>query len=125
MALVRRRDGCTVGDLLVAVGDVGVQPVVVDSDIVVGIAGGESDLDVGGEEVGDGGVEGIEGDVLEDEGRFGWPENGPDYENDEEDDEEEDEGAGEDEAEDFVTLAFVVVTNLLRHGVVGRMVGEE
>ena len=64
MALVRRRDGRTVGDLLVAVVDIGVEPVVIDSDVVVGIAGGESDLEVGGEEVGDGGIEGIEGDVF-------------------------------------------------------------
>lgn len=48
MALVRRRDGGAEGYLLAPVGDVGVEAVVVDADVVVRVAGSEGDLEVGG-----------------------------------------------------------------------------
>lgn len=116
MALVRGGDGGTVGDLLVLVGDVGVEAVVVDSDVVVGVAGGEGHLEVGREEVGDGGVEGVDGDVLEDEGGLGGAEDGPDYENGDEDYEEEDDDAPEDSPEYLPPPVLVVVTHFFRHG---------
>lgn len=70
VALIRRRDGGSEGDLLAPVGHIGVETVVVDADFVVGIARGKCDLEVGSEEVRDCGVEGINGDVSEDEGWF-------------------------------------------------------
>ncbi|GLT47698.1 hypothetical protein SLA2020_213710 [Shorea laevis] len=69
LALVHRRDSSTEGNLLVVVGGVNVELVVVDADLVVGVAGGDGDLEIGGEEVGSSrGVEGVDSDVLEDEG---------------------------------------------------------
>lgn len=73
-------------------------------------------MEIGGEEVRDGGVEGVNGDVLENEGRLGGTENCPYDENNEEDDEEEDQNAGEKPPEDFSSLAFVVVALFYRHG---------
>ena len=46
VSLVRGRDGGSEGHLLALVGDVGVEAVVVDSDVVVRVAGGEGDLEV-------------------------------------------------------------------------------
>lgn len=46
MALVRRRDGGSVGYLLAPVGHVGFEAVVVDADAVVRVAGSEGDLEV-------------------------------------------------------------------------------
>lgn len=69
-------------NLLAPVGSVEVELIVVNADTGVRVAGEESDLEVGGEEVGGGGdVEGVDGRVLEDEMRFG----GAEYEPDEED----------------------------------------
>ncbi|PON97416.1 hypothetical protein TorRG33x02_068830 [Trema orientale] len=65
VALVGGRDSGAVGDLLVVVDREDVEPVVVDPDLVVRVARGDGDLEVGGQEVGDGGVEGVDGDVLE------------------------------------------------------------
>lgn len=67
VALVGLRDSGPVRDLLVVVNGEDVEAVVVDSDLVVGVSGGDCDLEVGSEEVWDGGVEGVDGDVLEDE----------------------------------------------------------
>ena len=72
MALVRRRNRCSVSDLLALVADVDVKPVIVDADLVVGIPGSDGDLEVRGDEIGRCGVEGINGDVLEEKGRFCW-----------------------------------------------------
>lgn len=67
----------TVGDLLAVVGGVGVEAVVVDAELVVGVAGVDGDLEVDGEEAGDGGVEGVDGDVLEDEAGLVGLDDGP------------------------------------------------
>jgi len=115
VALVDGRDGGAVGDLLAPVSDVGFEAVVVDSDVVVRVARDKRDLEIGGEEVGDGGVEGVNGDVLESEGGFGGSEDGPYEKNSEQDKEEEHHYAPEDLAEDLPLLALVVLALLLRH----------
>lgn len=109
VALVRRRYGGVVGDLLAPVGGVGVEFVVVDSDSSVGVSGGDGDLKVGGNEIGKGGeVEGVKGGVLEGKTRFFGLENGPYDEDCEEDDEEDDEDTGEEAADELFALIFVV-----------------
>lgn len=117
VTLIRGRDRCAVGNLLVLVADVGVKTVVVDPDLVVGIPGRERDLEVGGEKVRDGGVEGVNGDVLEDEGGLGRTENCPDYEYGDENYEQEDEDPREYSAEDLPALILVVVTHFYILGV--------
>lgn len=72
VALIGGGDGGAEGHLLAPVSDVGFEAVVVDSDVVVRVARDERDLEIGCEKVGDGGVEGVNGDVLESEGGFGW-----------------------------------------------------
>lgn len=94
MPLVRRRDGGAERDLLVAVDGVDVELVVVDADPVVGVAGRDRDVDVGGQEVGHGGVEGVDGDVLEDEPGLVGPQDCPHQQDHEQQDEVEDEEAG-------------------------------
>lgn len=89
VALVGGGDAGPVGDLLAAVDGEDVEAVVVDADLVVGVAGGEGDLEVGGQEVGDGGVEGVDGDVLEDEAGLGGLKDGPHQEDGQEEDEVE------------------------------------
>lgn len=76
--LIAWRDASAEGDLLAVVGGVDVEAVVVYADLVVGVAGADGDLEARGEEVGDGGVEGIDGDVLEHELRLLRPQDGPD-----------------------------------------------
>nr|GMD86721.1 hypothetical protein F511_29086 [Ipomoea batatas] len=61
VALVYRRDNGVIGDLLVVVGGEGVELVVVDADAAVGVVGGDGDLDGGGEDVGGGDVEVVDG----------------------------------------------------------------
>lgn len=90
MALVETRDDGPESDLLVAVNGVDAEVVVVDSDAAVGVAGGDSEKEIGGEETGDGGVEGVDSDVLEDESGLCGAEDGPDYEDGEEDEDDED-----------------------------------
>lgn len=46
VALVGGGDGGAEGDLLAPVGGVDVEPVVVDADLIVGVSGGEGDLEV-------------------------------------------------------------------------------
>lgn len=90
MPLVRSRDPGPQCDLLVPVRGVDIHPVVVDPDVVVGVAGGDGDLERGGEEVrvrGD--VEGVEGGILEDEAGLVGVEDGPGDEHDDEEDEED------------------------------------
>lgn len=77
VALISRRNLRPERDLLIVVGGVGIEFVVINADFVVGIAGGDCDLEIGGEEIGDGGVEGVNGDVLEDESGLSGPEDGP------------------------------------------------
>lgn len=117
MALVGRRYGRTERDLLVPVGWVDVEPVVVDSDLVVGVPGRYGDLEIGGEHVGYGGVEGVNGDVLEDETWLRWLQNRPDEENGHQNDEEEDQQPGKDSPEKPSPLHSVVAAVLWRHGV--------
>lgn len=84
--LVGRRDAGAERDLLVLVGGVDVQAVVVDGDVVVGVVGGDGDLEGGGEEArGGGGVEGVDGGVLEGEAGLVGLEDGPCYEHYEQD----------------------------------------
>uniref|UniRef100_A0A1J3HPP9 Uncharacterized protein n=1 Tax=Noccaea caerulescens TaxID=107243 RepID=A0A1J3HPP9_NOCCA len=72
VSLISRRDRCSESDLLAPVSGVDVETVVVDADLVVGVPGRESDLEIGSEEVrwiaGD--VEGVDGGVLEKEAWF-------------------------------------------------------
>lgn len=96
VALVEARDDGPESDLLVPVDGVDAEVVVVDSDAAVGVARGDSEEEIGGEEAGDGGVEGVDGDVLEDESGLGGAEDGPDYEDGEEDEEDEDADDGAD-----------------------------
>lgn len=116
VALIGGRDGGAEGDLLALVSDVGFEAVVVDSDVVVRVAGDERDLETGCQEVGDGGVEGVNGDVLKSEGRFGGSEDCPYEKNSEQDKEEEDDYAPEDSLESPPLLSLVVVALLHRHG---------
>lgn len=90
MALVEARDDGPESDLLVSVDGIDVEFVVVDSDSAVWVARGDSEEEIGGEETGDGGVEGVDGDVLKEESGFGGTEDCPDDEDGEEDEEDED-----------------------------------
>lgn len=67
VALVGRLNDGTESDLLVPVDGVDVEAVVVDSDLVVRILGGDGDLDAGGEEVSGGDIEDVDDGVLDDE----------------------------------------------------------
>lgn len=78
VALVGRLNDGTESDLLVAVDGEDVEGVVEDSDLVVRVAGGDGDLDAGGEEVSGGDVEEEDGGVLDDEFGLGRLKNGPD-----------------------------------------------
>ena len=88
MALVKPRDESVESDLLVPVNGGDVEVFVVDSDAAVGVAGRDSEEEIGGEETGDGGVEGVDGDVLEEESGLGGAEDGPDYKDAEEEEED-------------------------------------
>ncbi|KAK8540063.1 hypothetical protein V6N13_048836 [Hibiscus sabdariffa] len=90
VTLVRWRDGGAEGDLLVIVSGVNVEAVVVDADPVVGVSRRKSELEVGGEEAGGGGVESVDGGVLEDEPGLAGTKDCPDEENCYEDEQEED-----------------------------------
>lgn len=109
MPLVCRWDCRTEGDLLVPVGRVDVEPIVVDSDLVVWVPRRYGDLEVGGEEVRNGGVESVDGDVLEDEAWLRWLKNCPHDEDGHQHDEEEDQQAGEDSPENPSPLLPMVV----------------
>ncbi|KAA8549937.1 hypothetical protein F0562_001621 [Nyssa sinensis] len=78
-------------NLLAAVRSEDVELVVVYSNVAVWVSRSESDLKIGGQEVGGRGVEGVDGGVLEDEARLCGPEDDPYQEDDEEDDDNEDE----------------------------------
>ncbi|KZV43207.1 hypothetical protein F511_39939 [Dorcoceras hygrometricum] len=91
VALVDRRDGGEVGDLLAVVGGVDVHPIIVDADFGVGVSGEDGDLNDGGDD------------------------NGPDDEDGQEDDEADDEEGGAESAEEFLPLAMVVAADFLRH----------
>ncbi|RAL44640.1 hypothetical protein DM860_003399 [Cuscuta australis] len=122
VALVYRLDGGVIRDLLVVVGGVDVELVVVYPDPPVPVVGRDrknvkwkNNLEGGGEDVGGGDVEGVDGGVLEDEVGFVGLENSP---GDEEDEEEEDEEGAEAPAEplDLLLLLLLVdVALLLRH----------
>ncbi|KAK8496811.1 hypothetical protein V6N13_126155 [Hibiscus sabdariffa] len=90
VTLVGWREGCPKGDLLVIVSGVNVESVVVNADSVVGVPGGQGELEVGGEEVGGGGVECVDGGVLEDEPGLAGTKDCPNEENCYEDYHEED-----------------------------------
>lgn len=130
MALVGRRQHRAQRDLLVPVRRVDVHPLVVNSDAVVGVAGGERDLHGEGEGVGgEGGprrrlgacavggeVEGEDGGVLEDKVGLGGPEDDPDEEDDEEDEDDEGGDAGKYASGQLaVVVAVMVAAFLHRH----------
>lgn len=90
MTLVCWRESCPKGGLLVPVGGVDDEPVVVNPDSVIGVSRGYGDLEIRSEEIGTGGVESIDGGVLEDEAGFCGAEDCP-YDKDcDENDKEED-----------------------------------
>lgn len=71
MTLVGWQYGGVVSDLLAPVGGKDVEFIVVNSDFAVGISRIYSDLEIGGEEIGNGSdVKSIDGGVLEDEAGF-------------------------------------------------------
>ncbi|KAF5473930.1 hypothetical protein F2P56_005877 [Juglans regia] len=115
VALVGGRDLAAEGDLLVAVTGVDVELVVVNTDLVIRIAGVKGDLEGGCEEVRRGGdVEGVDGSVLEYKPGLAWLENGPDNEHSHQDDEVEDEDARTDSLEYLAPLVPVVAA-IRRH----------
>lgn len=63
--LVEGRDGGCQRDLLVVVGGVDVQALVVDAHPVVRISRRQGHLEIGGEEIGGGEVEGEDGGIME------------------------------------------------------------
>lgn len=115
MALVSRRYDSAKGNLLAAVGGIDVKTVVVDTNPIVWIAGGDGDLEIGGEEVGDRGVESVDGGVLDDELGLGRTKDGPYQENHQEDDEEENDNPPENAAEELSPFVAVVAT-VFGHG---------
>lgn len=116
VALVHRLDGGEVSDLLVFVRREDVEFIVVNSDSVVGVMGGDGDLKVGGEEDRGGDVEGVDGGVLESESGFSGLKDCPCDEESEEDEEGEDEESGEEFPEEFFALVFVVGALFDGHG---------
>ena len=109
---------------MAAIGGKNVEIFVVDSDSAVGVSGEDGDLDVGGQEAGcGGGIEGQNGDVLEDEVWLWGAEDDVDEEDDEEDEEDEGEDAAEYAAFELPTLLLVFAV-LERHGGLGVW-GEE
>ncbi|TYK04331.1 hypothetical protein E5676_scaffold21333G00010 [Cucumis melo var. makuwa] len=96
VALVGRLNAGTESDLLVTVNGVDVEAVVIDSDLVVGVAGRDGDLDTGGDEVSSGDIEEVDGGVLDDEFGLCRLKNGPNKEDCEEDEEEKNEDSGVD-----------------------------
>jgi len=125
VALIGGRDGGAVGDLLAPVSDVGFEAVVVDSDVVVRVARDKRDLEVRCQEIGHGGVEGVNGDVLESESRFGWSKDGPYEKNSDQDKEEEHHYAPEHSLEDPPLLSLVVLALLHRHRLLLFLVSRE
>ncbi|KAJ4705382.1 hypothetical protein OWV82_022168, partial [Melia azedarach] len=107
VALISSRQRSAVGDLLVTISSIEVELIVVDADFVIRVTGRDGDLKAGGEEVGIGDVEDVNGGVLEDELRLSGTKNGPNKKNSDESDEEEDEDASDDFAEDYT--AFVAM----------------
>ena len=72
-----RLDDGTESDLLVPVDGEDVEAVVVDSDVVVRVPGGDGDLNAGGEEVCGGDVEEEDGGILDNEFGLCGLKNGP------------------------------------------------
>lgn len=89
MALICRRDGGSVRDLLAPVGHEGFEAIIVNTDAVVRVTRDERDLKIRSEEVRHGGVEGVDGDVLEREGGFGGSKDCPYQKNCDQHDEKE------------------------------------
>lgn len=115
MALIRGGQQRWEGDLLAVIGGVDVEFVVVNADFIVGVAGGESDLEIGGEEVWRGEVEGVNGGILEDEMWLRGSEDEPYKEDYEEDGEDEGEEGGQEAAVELFPVVVVVAAVLGRH----------
>lgn len=77
VALISGREGGLVSDLLAMVSGVKVKPVVVNTDSVIRVSGGNGDLEAWREDVRVRDVEDVNGGVLEDEPRFRRAEDGP------------------------------------------------
>lgn len=89
VALVAGGETSGTGDLSVFVFGEDVETIVVDADAVVGVARGDGDLDVGGENIGvSSEVEFVDRGVLEEEFGLRRAENKPDHEYNEEDDDD-------------------------------------
>ncbi|KAA8516802.1 hypothetical protein F0562_017088 [Nyssa sinensis] len=108
-------NGGHVCDLLAVVGGEDVEFIVVNPDVIVRVSGGDGDLEVGGEEVGGGDVEGVDGGILEDELWLFGLQNGPNDENDEEEDEVEDEKSSAYFFDELLPPALVVAALFCRH----------
>lgn len=112
MALVGGLQPYRRSDLLAVVGGVDVETVVVNADSAVRVAGGEGDLEGGGEEVWGGEVEGVDGGVLEHEMRLRGAEDQPHQEDCEEDGDDEGGDAEEDVPIELFPAVAVVATVL-------------
>lgn len=120
VALVAGWEGSGGGDALGVVEEEGVEAVVIHADAIVGVAGGESDLEDGGEDRGvagggEGEVELEEGGILEAECRLGGAESEPDDEDGEEDGDDENEEADEEAVVEMPPFVLLVVAAVLRH----------
>lgn len=119
VALVAGWEGSGGGDALGVVEEEGVEAVVIHADAVVGVAGGEGDLEDGEEDwvgAGAGEVELEEGGILEAECGLGGAEGKPDDEDGEKDGDDENEEAGEEAVVELPAFVLLVVAAVLRHG---------
>lgn len=111
MALVGWQYGCVVSDLLAPVSGKDVEFIVENSDFAVWVTRTDSDLEIRGEEIGNGcDIESVDGCILENETGFFGLENSPYDEEHEEEDEEDDENGAEYTLENFLPFVFVVAT---------------
>lgn len=101
---------------MVAVSGISDNPVIINAYAVVGVAGDESDLDEGGENGGPGGIELVDGSVLECEAGVGGAEDQPDDEDDEEDEDDDGQEAREELPEEMLAPVLLVAAVLLAHG---------
>lgn len=117
MTLVSWRDSCSERDLLVPVRGVDVEPVVVNSDSVIRVSRRYGDLEIGSEEIRGGGVESVDGGVLENEPGLPGTKDCPNDKDCYENNQCEDQNASNDPSEEFPAAFAMLATILsLRHG---------
>lgn len=116
VALVKGRDAIRERDLLRFVGGVDVEAVVVDADAVVGVLGGDGDLELRGEDVGLAEVELDDGGVLEVEFGLRWAVDEVDDEDDKADDEKEEDDRADQAAARLFALVVAAIFALFSHG---------